>query len=101
MNLIPVIAKADVITKNELEKLRAKIMGELVANGVDLYKFPTDDADVTEINNASNALIPFAVVASHEYVRVGNKQLRARQYPWGTVQGLNDFSIYFDKSLFL
>jgi len=31
--------------------------------------------------------IPFAVVGSMEEVKVGNKMVKARQYPWGTVQG--------------
>jgi len=31
--------------------------------------------------------IPFAVVGSMEEVKVGNKNVKARQYPWGTVQG--------------
>ena len=34
-----------------------------------------------------NSHLPFAVVGSTEFVRVGNKMMRARQYPWGTVQG--------------
>lgn len=29
--------------------------------------------------------LPFAVVGSTEMVKVGNKQVRARQYPWGVV----------------
>ena len=31
--------------------------------------------------------LPFAVVGSTEEVKVGNKMVKARQYPWGTVQG--------------
>lgn len=31
--------------------------------------------------------LPFAVVGSTEEVKIGNKMVRARQYPWGTVQG--------------
>lgn len=34
-----------------------------------------------------NTHVPFAVVGSTEFVRLGNKTVRARQYPWGTVQG--------------
>lgn len=34
-----------------------------------------------------NTHVPFAVVGSTEFVRIGNKTVRARQYPWGTVQG--------------
>lgn len=33
------------------------------------------------------AHLPFAVVGSTEEVKVGNKLVRARQYPWGVVQG--------------
>lgn len=35
------------------------------------------------------AHLPFAVVGSLEEVKVGNKTVRARQYPWGVVQGKN------------
>lgn len=31
--------------------------------------------------------LPFAVVGSTDEVKIGNKMVRARQYPWGTVQG--------------
>lgn len=31
--------------------------------------------------------LPFAVVGSTEEVKIGNKMVKARQYPWGTVQG--------------
>lgn len=33
------------------------------------------------------AHLPFAVVGSDEEVKIGNKMVKARQYPWGTVQG--------------
>ncbi|XP_054155345.1 septin-2-like [Oppia nitens] len=84
-NLIPIIAKSDTITKAELDKLRTKIMSEIVTNGINIYHFPTDDSDVADINSKNNSLLPFAIVASHDFVRVGSKQMRARQYPWGTV----------------
>lgn len=35
-----------------------------------------------------NSHIPFAVVGSTDFAKVANKMVRARQYPWGTVQGL-------------
>lgn len=31
--------------------------------------------------------LPFAVVGSTEEVKIGNKMAKARQYPWGVVQG--------------
>lgn len=32
--------------------------------------------------------LPFAVVGSTEEVKIGNKMVKARQYPWGVVQGM-------------
>lgn len=50
VNIIPIIAKADTIAKNELHKFKSKIMSELVSNGVQIYQFPTDEETVAEIN---------------------------------------------------
>lgn len=38
--------------------------------------------------------LPFAVVGSTEEVCVGNKMVKARQYPWGVVQGKMDLCFY-------
>lgn len=37
--------------------------------------------------SAFQSHLPFAVVGSTEEVKIGNKMVKARQYPWGTVQG--------------
>ncbi|XP_047411349.1 septin-8 isoform X4 [Sciurus carolinensis] len=97
VNIIPIIAKADTISKSELHKFKIKIMGELVSNGVQIYQFPTDDEAVAEINAVMNAHLPFAVVGSTEEVKVGNKLVRARQYPWGVVQVENENHCDFVK----
>ncbi|NWH67162.1 SEP10 protein, partial [Geococcyx californianus] len=86
VNIIPIIGKADSITKTELPKFKNKIMSELVSNGVQIYQFPTDDETVSEINTYMGGHLPFAVVGSTEEVMIGNKMVRARQYPWGIVQ---------------
>ena len=62
-------------------------MSELVSNGVQIYQFPTNDDTVAELNSTMNGHLPFAVVGSMDEVKVGNKMVKARQYPWGTVQG--------------
>lgn len=54
MNIIPVIAKADAISKTELQKFKVKLMSELVNNGVQIYQFPTDDESIAKINAAMN-----------------------------------------------
>ncbi|OXB54750.1 hypothetical protein ASZ78_005813, partial [Callipepla squamata] len=56
VNIIPIIAKADTISKSELHKFKIKIMSELVSNGVQIYQFPTDDEAVAEINSVMNVI---------------------------------------------
>lgn len=35
-----------------------------------------------------NAIVPFAIVGSNDFVKKDNgKMVRARQYPWGIVEG--------------
>ncbi|CAL1540733.1 unnamed protein product [Lymnaea stagnalis] len=97
VNIIPVIAKADTITKTELTKFKAKLMSELVSNGVHIYQFPTDDETVADTNGAMNQHLPFAVVGSNDEVKIGNKLVKARQYPWGTVQVENENHCDFVK----
>lgn len=57
VNIIPVIAKADTVSKSELDKLKIKIMSELVSNGVQIYQFPTEDEAVAEINSSMNVSV--------------------------------------------
>ncbi|PNF35226.1 Septin-2 [Cryptotermes secundus] len=97
VNIIPIIAKADTISKTELQKFKSKINSELASNGVHIYQFPTDDDSVAEVNASMNAHVPFAVVGSTDFVRVGNKMMRSRQYPWGTVQVENESHCDFVK----
>ncbi|XP_046869789.1 septin 10 [Hypomesus transpacificus] len=97
VNIIPVIAKADTISKSELHKFKIKIMSELVSNGVQIYQFPLDDETVAKVNTTMNGHLPFAVVGSTEEVSVGNKMVKARQYPWGVVQVENESHCDFVK----
>lgn len=95
VNIIPIIAKADTIAKNELVKFKQRVMQDLLNNQVKIYQFPIDDETVVEVNTSMNSHIPFAVVGSTDVVKVGNKTVRARQYPWGVVvvdnESHNDF----------
>merc|ERR1711981_742742 len=97
VNIIPIIAKADTINKTELTNFKTKIMSELINNGVQIYQFPLDDETVAEANKENNQHLPFAVVGSNEFVKVGSKEVRARQYPWGVVQVENENHCDFTK----
>ena len=74
VNVIPVIAKADIIGKSELVKFKKKIMDEL--NDVQIYEFPTDDENVADTNALMNKIVPFAVVGSTDEIKIGNKMVK-------------------------
>jgi len=97
VNIIPIIAKADTISKNELADFKQTIMSELESNGVEIYKFPVDDETVAEINSQMNNHLPFAVVGSRDEVLMNGEKFRARQYPWGTVLVENENHCDFVK----
>ncbi|BHF63215.1 Septin-6 [Sparganum proliferum] len=90
VNIIPVIAKSDTITKAELLKFKARVISEIKASNIHLYEFPTDDEVVSEVNKSTNLLVPFAVVGSTEEAKINGRTLRVRQYPWGSVQVENE-----------
>ncbi|KAH0624572.1 hypothetical protein JD844_032188, partial [Phrynosoma platyrhinos] len=97
VNIIPIIAKADTISKSELQRFKSKVMSELVSNGIQIYQFPTDDESIAQINATMNEYLPFAVVGSMEKLKVGNKTVKARQYPWGIVEVENEHHCDFVK----
>ncbi|XP_006886854.1 PREDICTED: septin-10-like, partial [Elephantulus edwardii] len=74
-----------------------KLLAELLSNGVQIYQFPTDDETIAKINSSMNAHLPFAVIGSMDEVKVGNKMVKARQYPWGVVQVENESHCDFVK----
>lgn len=45
--------------------------------------------------SVSQGHLPFAVVGSTEELKIGNKVVKARQYPWGIVQGKQEFRLFF------
>ncbi|XP_006871880.1 PREDICTED: septin-10-like, partial [Chrysochloris asiatica] len=59
--------------------------------------FPMDDETIAKINSSMNAHLPFAVVGSMDEVKVGNKMVKTRQYPWGVVQVENENDCNFIK----
>ena len=66
---------------------QTNILSELKLGEIDIYKFPIDDESIAEVNTQLNSQMPLAVVGSTDFVSIGNKMVRARQYPWGVVQG--------------
>ena len=80
-NLIPVIAKADCLTKEETKKLKERVLEELDAAGIRSYQLP----HVAEGAHLRQSL-PFAICGANVLVELGGRLVRGRQYPWGLVE---------------
>ena len=75
VNVIPVIGKADTLTKEELEVFKDRVRQELVEAGISVYSFPSSSCSTG----------PYAMVGSNTLLEVGGRVVRARSYPWGTL----------------
>ncbi|RNA37900.1 septin-8 isoform X5 [Brachionus plicatilis] len=99
VNIVPIIAKADTICKNELIDFKKRIMDEIFKNEVNIYQFPINENEpsVNNQNLITNSLYPLAVIGSSQMVKVGNKVSKGRQYEWGTVSIENEMHCDFVK----
>lgn len=90
VNIVPLIAKADTLTPQEIAMKKAKILEDIQREQVRIYQLPDADDEDNDpgYKNQLNLLkssIPFAVVGSNELHNVNGKQVRGREYPWGVV----------------
>ncbi|XP_066251971.1 septin-1 [Euwallacea similis] len=90
VNIVPVIAKADVLTKKEMQKLKSKVLYEIAENGIKIFSLPECDSDEDEeykeqVRQLKQA-VPFAVCGANTLLEVRGRQVRGRLYPWGVVE---------------
>lgn len=100
VNIIPVIAKADTLTSEDLLTFRRRILKDISENEIDIYQFlvdSDDDEDVIKETKALQDSVPFAVVGSNTILEIGGKKVRGRMYPWGIVEVENEAHCDFTK----
>jgi septin 7 len=96
INLIPVIAKADTMTLEEIKDFKKVILNDISSNKLQIYEFPDvedDDIETNKLNNLLKSKLPFAIVGSNTVIEVDGKSVRGRQYPWGLVNGRGFFLV--------
>ncbi|XP_068188156.1 septin 4a isoform X2 [Antennarius striatus] len=90
VNIVPVLAKADSLTKAEVCRKKKKIREEIKHFGINIYQFPECDSDeeddFKEHDQILKDSIPFAVIGSNVQVENKGRRLRGRAYPWGVVE---------------
>ncbi|CAG2119498.1 unnamed protein product, partial [Medioppia subpectinata] len=89
VNIVPIIAKSDSLTKEEVQALKKRIVAELKTHGIQIYSIPDcdpdEDEDYKEQVRQLKAAIPFAVSSSLETHEVKGRKVRGRAYGWGIV----------------
>lgn len=94
VNLIPVVAKADTLTDEEIVEFKQRILADIEHQGIKIFK-PRfyDDEDEESIENTKRIInsFPFAVVGSTKEVQtLDGRTVRGRQYPWGVIEVDNE-----------
>lgn len=90
VNIVPVIAKSDALTKKEVLRLKMKVMEEIEKNNIKIYALPDCDSDEDEVYKEKirqlKEAVPFAVCGANTLIEVKDRKVRGRVYPWGVVE---------------
>ncbi|GAA5850898.1 hypothetical protein JCM8547_009124 [Rhodosporidiobolus lusitaniae] len=101
VNLIPVIAKADTMTDDEVLQFKARVLSDIAHHRIEIYHAPQyelEDEETLAENEEIVRKIPFAVVGSDQVVSTPDgRQVRGRAYPWGTIEVDNEDHCDFVK----
>lgn len=94
VNLVPVIAKSDAFTEDELALFKRNVLTELEQQEIEIFAPPSyandDDESKAEIADLV-ARTPFAVIGSTQLVtNKDGRQVLGREYPWGVIEVLNE-----------
>lgn len=91
-NLIPVIAKSDIMSDEEITTFKNTIVKQLMDRQINIFRPPIyklDDNDTREMATTLYDTLPYAVVGSNEFIQDPNNpssMIRGRQYPWGVLE---------------
>ncbi|GAM84530.1 hypothetical protein ANO11243_025260 [Dothideomycetidae sp. 11243] len=101
VNLIPVIAKADTLTDDEIMSFKQRILSDIQHHSIQIFEGPRyelDDEETVAENNEILSKIPFAVVgANTEVMTPEGRRVRGRKYPWGVIEVDNEDHCDFVK----
>lgn len=90
VNIVPVIAKADTLTRQEVFLLKKTVMDQIEEHGISIYPLPDcdsdEDEDYREQCRQLKEAVPFAVIGANTVIEVKGRKVRGRMYPWGVVE---------------
>ncbi|TFK51418.1 Septin [Heliocybe sulcata] len=100
VNLIPVIAKADTLTQNDLLTFKQRIREVVAAQGIRIYQPSMDNEDETAAQHAKMLIdaMPFSIIGSTEDVQTADgRVVKGREYLWGVAEVENESHCDFKK----
>lgn len=93
VNIVPIIAKADVLTPNELRNLKVAVTKDISRLNLRIYELPPldndEDDDCRLQDREIKRAFPFAVIGGNAMVEVNGNRIKGRVYPWGIVEAEN------------
>ncbi|SNX85256.1 probable cell division control protein CDC3 [Melanopsichium pennsylvanicum] len=101
VNLIPVIAKSDTLTDEEIVAFKQRILNDIAHHQIEIFHAPIyeneDEETLLEIQEISSK-VPFAVVGSNTEIDAPDgRRVRGRAYPWGVIEVDNEEHCDFVK----
>uniref|UniRef100_A0A674EN84 Septin 5a n=1 Tax=Salmo trutta TaxID=8032 RepID=A0A674EN84_SALTR len=93
VNVVPLIAKADCLTPNEIKKLKDRVREEIERFGIKVYQFPECDSDEDEEHTTGDRTLRI----DNTVVEARGQRVRGRLYPWGIVEVENQSHCDFVK----
>ncbi|KAF5335654.1 hypothetical protein D9611_009675 [Ephemerocybe angulata] len=98
VNLIPVVAKADTLTQNDLFTFKQRVREVIQAQGIRIYTPPLDDDENAEHAQMLIEAIPFSIIGSTEDVKTADgRTVKGREYIWGVAEVENENHCDFKK----
>uniref|UniRef100_A0AAG5DAU2 Septin-type G domain-containing protein n=1 Tax=Anopheles atroparvus TaxID=41427 RepID=A0AAG5DAU2_ANOAO len=88
INIIPVIAKADTLTPEEITLFKKQILNEIAQHKIKIYDFPDplDEEEDAKVLRQLRSRVPFAVVGANAIIEIDGRKVRGRRYPWGVAE---------------
>ncbi|KAJ1964596.1 Cell division control protein 3 [Dispira parvispora] len=94
VNLIPVIAKSDTLTEEEVEAFKTRVLADIAHHNIQIFRPLSDSFDDPETvaeNHEILSKMPFAIIGSdREVVTHDGRKVRGRKYPWGIIEVDNE-----------
>ncbi|KAF2857543.1 cell division control protein 3/GTP binding protein [Piedraia hortae CBS 480.64] len=101
VNLIPVIAKSDTMSEEEITGFKRRVLNDIEYQGIHIFEGPRyelDDEETVAENNDIASKVPFAVVGANAVVMTPQgHRVRGRSYPWGVIDVDNEEHCDFVK----